>query len=434
MEPVNPSPWPGWRKIAFRFFFIYFLFFAGPWTWLDIVPGVSYVTRYWYALDTWLVQTCNRHLLHVQPEVAPVFNGSGDTSFNWAGLYTYLILAFAGSIAWTLLDRKRKYYAFADLFLRNIIRYYIALVAFSYGTIKLFALQMPFPNLSQLATPLGDFLPMRLSWMFIGYSFPYQFFSGLMETLVGLFLLNRKTVTLGALMGMGVFANVAMLNLSYDIPVKIYSIQLLVSCLYLALNDWRRLAGFFLQNTPTAPDLSYNLSLTKRWQRIGRLVLKAVFVVLFLAIPLYTNWTRYQSEQKVTGFKPIEPGVYEVGTFVRNGDTIPPLASDSLHWKDIIFEKSGLGSVNSTDTLFRQRYRRGYFFYQPDTTTSTLVIRKMRADTIPLFTMKYELLSPERLRLWTVIRGDSLYLEIVRSQRHFQLAERQFHWVSEENR
>ncbi|MBK8043889.1 MAG: hypothetical protein IPN20_21945 [Haliscomenobacter sp.] len=64
----------------------------------------------------------------------------------------------------------------------------------------------------------------------------------------------------------------------------------------------------------------------------------------------------------------------------------------------------------------------------------TLVIKKMQADTIPLFTMKYELQSPASLRLWTVIRGDSLYLEIVRSRRHFQLAERQFYWVSEENR
>ena len=53
----------------------------------------------------------------------------------------------------------------------------------SYGIIKLFVLQMPFPQLSQLATPLGDLLPMRFSWLFIGYSVPYQFFSGAMETI-----------------------------------------------------------------------------------------------------------------------------------------------------------------------------------------------------------------------------------------------------------
>ena len=45
------------------------------------------------------------------------------------------------------------------------------------------------PTLSQLATPLGDLLPMRLSWLFIGYSTPYQVFSGVMETVAGLLLL-----------------------------------------------------------------------------------------------------------------------------------------------------------------------------------------------------------------------------------------------------
>ena len=75
---MNALPWPGWREIGFRFFFIYFLLFASPWTWLDSVPGVSFVTRYWYMLDTWIVQTCNRYALRIQPEVAPVFNGSGE--------------------------------------------------------------------------------------------------------------------------------------------------------------------------------------------------------------------------------------------------------------------------------------------------------------------------------------------------------------------
>jgi hypothetical protein len=431
---MNRAPWTGGRSIAFRFFFIYFLLFTTPWTWLESIPGISYATGFWYDLVTWVVQTCNRHLLRIKAEVEPVMNGSGDTSFYWAQFYTMLILSLAGCLLWSLLDQKRKHYALGDLFLRNIVRYYIAMVAFLYGTIKLFALQMPFPNLSQLATPLGDFLPMRLSWMFIGYSFPYQFFSGLMETLTGILLLNRRTVSLGVLLGLGVFTNVAMMNLSYDIPVKLYSLQLVASCLFLAFNDWRRLAGFFLWNSPTTPDVSYELVMTHRWQRITRVVLKAAFVLLFLGFPFYESYSRYQSARQEPAEMPIKPGRYDVVTFVRNGDTIPPLVNDSLHWKDIVFDKDGLGSINSTDTLFRQRYRRGYFTYDPDTTASTLILRKLPTDTVPILTMKYVLVSPERLHLWTVIRGDSLYLEITRSQRHFQLTERQFHWISEANR
>jgi hypothetical protein len=114
-----------------------------------------------------------------------------------------------------------------------IVRYYLAIVALSYGIIKLFVLQMPFPTISQLATPLGDLLPMRFSWLFIGYSVPYQFFSGAMETVAGLLLLYRRTVTAGLFAATGAFLNVAMINLSYDVPVKLFSMHLLFACLFL---------------------------------------------------------------------------------------------------------------------------------------------------------------------------------------------------------
>ncbi|MDX1940877.1 MAG: hypothetical protein SFU99_10025 [Saprospiraceae bacterium] len=434
MEETRIITWPAWRKITFRFFFIYFLLFTQPWTWLDSIPGVSYITQYGSTLETWVVQFFNRYLLHVKDEVAPVFNGSGDTSYSWATLYTHLLLAFIGCMIWSIIDRKNINYIKIDFWLRNIVRYYVSLVAFIYGTIKLFALQMPFPNLSQLATPLGDYLPMRFSWMFIGYSFSYQFFSGLMETIVGILLLNRKTVLLGALMGMGVFANVAMMNLSYDIPVKIYSLQLFVSCIFLVLNDSKRVINFFILNKSTEPDRSYDIILNKKWQRIARILGKVAFIILFAIMPFYNSWNRYKMVKSQSDVKPIKSGIYDIVTFVRNHDTIPPLVTDTLHWKDMIFDKGGMGSINTTDTLFRQRYRRGYFYYQPDTTKQIITIKKTPADTAALFTMKYEMPGEDRMRLWTVVRGDSLYLELVRSKRHFQLAERQFHWLSEENR
>jgi hypothetical protein len=41
---------------------------------------------------------------------------------------------------------------------------------------------------------------------------------------------------------------------------------------------------------------------------------------------------------------------------------------------------------------------------------------------------------PTLIRLWGKIRNDSIYAELKRSNRHFQLAEKQFHWLSEYNR
>ena len=76
-------------------------------------------------------------------------------------------------------------------------------------------------------------------------------------------------------------------------------------------------------------------------------------------------------------------------------------------------------------------------YTQPDPKTHDLVVWK--TSTIPgdstfLFTMRYEAPDTNSLRFITAIRGDSLRVDLVRTARHFQLTERQFHWLSEYNR
>ena len=432
-NPMNPWSIP--RKISFRFFFIYILLQITPWTWLDVIAGVGYATQYYYQFIEWLVYAANDHVFHVREVLVPL-NGSGDTSYAWTQLWLYLCLALTGCLIWSIVDRKSSHYIKSDYWLRTFVRYFIAMQALGYGIIKLFALQMIFPNLSQLATPLGDFLPMRLSWMFIGYSEPYQIFSGVMEMLAGLLLLNRKTVTMGLCVAVGVFANVVMLNLSFDIPVKLFSMHLLFYSLFLLVYDAKRLLQFFILNQPVSPSYSYQISFPKKWLRYGRIALKSGFVVITAIMPFINSYQRYTAAISTSEIKPISAGVYDVKTFVINRDTVPILANDTLIWKDVIFEKSGVGSVNSTDTLFRQRYRRGYFNYEPDsiTNTMTFIKRSVTGDSTFLFNSRYELPDQNRIRLWAKIRNDSVYVELVKSRRHFQLAEKQFHWLSEYNR
>src|SRR5215831_14176302 len=35
--------WASWQKILFRFFFVYFILYIAPWSFLDYVPGGSYL-------------------------------------------------------------------------------------------------------------------------------------------------------------------------------------------------------------------------------------------------------------------------------------------------------------------------------------------------------------------------------------------------------
>jgi hypothetical protein len=48
------------------------------------------------------------------------------------------------------------------------------------------------------------------------------------------------------------------------------------------------------------------------------------------------NCIKMKRKPRPTG--PIKPGVYEVKTFVLNGDTIPFTYADKLRWKDVIFD------------------------------------------------------------------------------------------------
>jgi hypothetical protein len=436
MDPVSRTQilvWPAWRKFIFCFLFIFLGLQIAPWLWLSSIPGISKLSEYYSLLMDWAVNTANAKLFHVKKVLVPL-NGSGDTSYGWAQLWLFLSVALAGSIIWRVADRKRPNYHELNYWLCLFVRYYVALIAFVYGIEKIFALQMYFPNMSQLATPLGDLLPMRFSWLFIGYSTPYQVFSGIMETTAGLLLLYRRTATFGILMATAVFINVMMLNLCYDIPVKIFSMQIVFMCLFLVANEFDRIICFFILNKPAASSGTYDRRFPKRWMRITRIVLKSVFILVAVVWQINNMWEYYKSTIPKVVAQPIRTGVYDVAVYALNKDSIPFSPSDSLRWKDVIFDVAGAGSVKSADTLFRQRYRRGYFSYSADTLNHLLTIKKFPGDSIPLLLLRYEIPDSNTVFLRGRQRTDSLYVVLKRTNRHFQLAEKQFHWLSEANR
>lgn len=428
-ETQTPA-WPIWKKIIFRFFFAYLILQTAPWTWFDSIPGVEYVTRYYYQFMDWLVNLANAKIFHVRPVLVPV-NGSGDTSYGWTQVWLFVSLAAIGCLIWSILDRKRRAYAQLNYWLCIFTRYYICTFAFLYGILKLFAMQMIFPSLHQLATPLGDLLPMRFSWLFIGYSTQYQVFSGIAEVLAGLLLLNRRTATLGVLVATAVFTNVMMLNMSYDIPVKIFSAQLVLCCLYLLANESGRLWNFFILNKPAPVSHIYDFGYSKKWTRIGRIAAKAVFIIIAVGMQIYGDIGYYKDFHKAADKQPVKNGVYEVTVYQLNQKNIPLSLSDSVRWQDAIFE-DGYGSIKTTDTLFRHRYGRGYFSYMTDKKMpGTLWFKNNKKDSLAF---RLEMPDSSTIRLWGKENKDSLYVELKRVKRHFQLAERQFHWLSEYNR
>lgn len=424
--------WPQYQLILFRFLTIYFVLTTAIWTWPALIPGLEFLSRFNTIFYEAYTHFFNDYIYQVKEELVPT-RGSGDTSMGWATWYAQLFLSLVGALIWSVLDRKRTHYTWTSLVIRNIVRYYVISVAFGYGIIKVFPLQMPSPSNSYYATDLGHFSGMRFAWNFIGYSEGYEIFSGLMEVLVGVFLLYRRTIILGALLGMGVFANVFLLNISYDIPVKIFSFQLVIACLFIAANNLHRISNFLLFNKQVLPDQSWNIPLKQKGFKVARIVSKVGFIILFFIIPFYDYGTYDTSGGSSNIQPPLEKGFYSIGHFILNGDTIPADTRPDLHWKDFVLDGASRGSIGLVDSSFRVRYGRSYFsMSNPDSINNRLTIKRYSRDTVNIFKGDFTKFDERNFRLSGLYKGrDTIKVELLWDNRDYQLAKKEFNWLLE---
>jgi len=428
--PETKKQWSQFSKIGFRFIFIYFALYIAPFAWFAELPYLDKISEYWFSVIEWIVSFANNKLFHLREKLTPL-NGSGDTSFAWARLETFLLLSGIGCLVWTAFDSKRRRYNALYYWLCLFTRYNLVYYCLLYGITKLFFQQMVSPGYSQLSTPLGDISSQRLLWMFMGYSKPYQFFTGAFEVIAGLFLLFRRTSVLGTFISTVIFVNVVMLNFCYNVPVKLLSIHLLIMSLFLLSNDYKRYLSFFIANRSAAPGNLYNTIFVTKWMKGCRVTFKILFITLFTVFPFYTEFSDYAKSDKTHSIKPVEPGIYDVLIFSIKRDSLLPLLSNSAKWSEITFDANGFGSVDKIDSNFLIKYNRSYFYFESDTINHAIQFKKSSADTSSIISFSYMKADSSKIKLWGQIKADSLYLEIRKSERSFQLEQETFQWLSE---
>src|SRR5690606_28549111 len=105
-----------------------------------------------------------------------------------------------------------------------------------------------------------------------------------------------------------------------------------------------------------------------KWQRWVRIGLKALFIVFYLGFKVFFVYKSYVNEKAITvrAMESVQPGVYHVELFVRNGDTIPESVDDASRWRDVIFDYNSQGSLAANDSTLVMSYGRAYFGYFPD--------------------------------------------------------------------
>lgn len=232
-------PWSLAHRIGFRFAFVFLALRIAPFP-LNAPPKTDFLDEGWNALWSAVVPWVGAHVLHLAQPVINHPTGSGDSLFSWVRFVCELGLAALATSVWSVVDRRRASYATLDAWLRIMVRYWLGWTILIYGFSKVFHEQMPWSP-EKMLEPYGEFSPMGLAWTFMGYSAAYSAFAGALEVLGGALLFFARTATAGALLLIAVMSNVVMMNLCFDIPVKLHSTLLLLMAIYVAGPDLGRL-------------------------------------------------------------------------------------------------------------------------------------------------------------------------------------------------
>ncbi len=413
--------WTGAEKILFRFFFIFFGINIFPFP-LNIIPWVGEALSFIDTATDKMVVFTGKHILHLPYDVTLQSNGSGDSTWSYVLLFLFFVLAVAGCIAWSIADRRKENYNRWLYWLLVGVRYYLAYSLIAYGSYKIFKTQFPAPSLGRLTETYGQSSPMGLAWTFLGYSKPYNYFMGFAEAAGGLLLLHRRTAIVGVLLSMIVTSNVVAINFCFDVPVKIYSSTLLLMSLFIMAPECRRLYEFFFLRRAVSLK-AHAFSFQTKWKRMTAYSIKAVFIVFIL----FSFTSQGISNLKQFGDDAPKPklyGYYNIATFVKNKDTLPPLLTDTVRWNKLVFGSYDRVSAElMNDTLIAYTY--------VDDTLKHILTMKQRNDTSLKYRFNYLSLPGDTLQLASADdRGLLMKLNKI-NVNEFLLLKRGFHWVNE---
>lgn len=356
--------------------------------------------------------------------VEVLVNGSGDKTYDYVQAFLFMIIAIIAAIIWTVADRKRKNYDLLLYWITVYIRYYLAFTMISYGFYKIIKLQFPYPSLYTLLEPYGQSSPMGLAWNFMGYSKAFSMFTGLAEAVGGFLLLFRRTATFGSLMLMTVLSNIVMMNFCYDIPVKLFSLHLLLKAVFIMLPDARRLIYFFFLNKPV-PTLNIKPRFNKKWTRITWFSVKTLLILLSLYSTISGPVEGYKKYGEAAPKPPLY-GIYNVETFIMNKDTLLPLTTDTLRWKTLIVNWPNSAGVKLMNDSLK------YFSFKADTGRKNIEMYSYN-DTTKKSYFTYQMLEKDSIMLlhgkW---RDDAVFMRMKKYDvRNFLLVNREFNWINE---
>lgn len=413
-----------------RIAFLYFLIQSLPIT-ADLFSAISNINGFNISYGD----------LFTLSRLTPAFVPGQESFLNW---FVIAGLAIAGSFIWERSVYKDQDFDKLFYWVRVVVRYRLAVGILGYGFLKLFPMQAPYPSLSNLHTNYGDLTDWKMFSMSLGIVPAYESFLGAVEILAGLLLLFRKTATIGALIVLIFTGNVFISNLAYDGGEYVYSFYLISFALFVLSFDAVRIFTLISLNRPAQPNL-FKLYLTGN-QKTARLILKGFVIFIFVFIYGFKAYSHFLHDPyqfpKKAGLSNAS-GIYNVREFRINGKTFPYSQTDSVRWKDVVFEKWATISVRSNRPViidfanfekiqkndFDRDYElagitsRHYYSYDADTANSTILLKNKNRN-FQSETLKFRIARPDSLTIilsGTDQKNDSLYVVLEKIEKKYPL-------------
>jgi hypothetical protein len=418
--------WSQFKLLSFRFCFVYLGMYVAVTQMLPtlfVIPDIDVpeIGSLWplRAITSWTA----RHIFHHQAELVISGSGSGDKTFDWVQAFCLLVIAFLVTMLWSGLDRPRTHYCSLHKWFHLTLRFAVGSTMLTYGFDKAIPLQMPYPYLFRLLEPVGNFSPMGMLWTSVGASPGYEIFAGCAEIMGGLLILVPRTAMLGALVCLADMTQVFMLNMTYDVPVKLFSFHMILLCIFLLGPHAARLGDFFFRDSAVPAPKAVPLF---RSLRANRFALSAQFVFLgyLVLVDIYgarKGWQEYGGGAPKSALY----GIWNVEEFSVDGQIRAPLLSDTSRWRRMIFQIPESVNCQMMDDTFHR------YVVTLDAKASSLALAEANAKE-PKGKFRFQRPLPDQLLLDGLMDGHSAHVRLqIMDREKLLLVSRGFHWIQE---
>lgn len=409
--------WALISKFFQLFILTYFFFYMFPFPLTDI-PIIGDILGYYNSAIDFITIWLGENILQLNKVEKIEVTGSGDTTFDYIKLFTMMVISLLVTfIVFAFTATKSNYKKLTEVVF-TYARYYLGLYILAYGLAKFFDGQFVFPDVERFEQKFGDASPMVLLWTFMGFSKVYTVFTGICEVVGGLLLFFRRTTVLGALISFMVMINVAMLNYTYDVPVKIFSTHLVFISSFIFYPNLKNLFNFFILNKPSTL-IVQQLILPKKWMRNGRVLLKLLITIGIPALMIIdgVDFADGANNDKLNG-------AYFTQQFIINNDTLLPQKTDTVRWQKMFI-------TDDYSKIVLENDKPVYYETNIDTSTQKISLISYN-DTTEKYDLNYMQISDSVFEFTGQYKSDSISVLFKRKLiDDYPLVKRGFHWINE---